>query len=75
MSKLLPALVAAAFVTATFSTFAAAEEQSGAPGVEQAANPMDQDGQGDAQSSSTENTDQDDVTSPVPAGDGRSDNQ
>lgn len=75
MSKLLPALVAAALVTLTPSAFAADEEQPGTPSVEQAANPMDQDGQGDAQSSSTENTDQDDVTSPVPTGDGRSDNQ
>jgi hypothetical protein len=75
MSKLLPALIAAAFVTVTFSVFAADEDQSGAPGVEQAANPMDQDGQWDTESSSTENTDQDAVTSPLPTGDGRSDNQ
>jgi hypothetical protein len=75
MLKLLPALIAAAFVTAPFSAYAADEEQSGAPGVEQAANPMDQDGQGDTQSSPTENTDQDAVTSPLPTGDGRSDNQ
>jgi hypothetical protein len=71
----LPTLIAAAFVTVTLSAFAADEEQSSAPGVEQAANPMDQDGQGDAQATATESTDQDAVTSPLPTGDGRSDNQ
>ena len=75
MTKFLPTLIAAAFVAATFSAFAADEDQSSAPGVEQAANPMDQDGQGDAQSTATENADQDAVTSPLPTGDGRSDNQ
>jgi hypothetical protein len=75
MPKLLPNLIAATFVVATFSAYAADDEQSGSPGVEQAANAMDQDSQGDAQSSASENANQDAVTSPLPTGDGRSDNQ
>jgi len=75
MPKLLSSLIAAAFVTAIFCAHAADEDQSSPPGVEQAANPMDQDGQGDTQSDATEGDDQNDVTSPLPTGDGRSDNQ
>jgi hypothetical protein len=75
MPTFLSSLIAAAFVAATFSVHAADEDQSSAPGVEQAASPMDQDGQGDTQSSATEGADQGDVTSPLPAGDGPSDKQ
>jgi hypothetical protein len=75
MPKFPSNLIAAAFVAATFSAYAADEDQSSPPGVEEAANPMDQDGQGDTQSSATEDADQGDVTSPLPTGDGRSDNQ
>ena len=75
MPNLLSSLIAAAFVTTTFCAHAADEDQSSPPGVEQAANPMDQDGQGDTRSNATEGDDQDDVTSPLPTGDGRSDNQ
>jgi len=75
MPKFLSGLIAAAFVAATFSAYAADEDQSNASGVEQAANPMDRDSQGDTQSSASEGADQGDVTSPLPAGDGRSDNQ
>jgi hypothetical protein len=95
MHRLLPNLLAAAFVAATFSAYAAEdaeEEQANAPTVDQTANPMDQTGQGDRQSSGTGDLEQGgnsvergdptgtsapggDVTSPLPTGAGRSDNQ
>jgi hypothetical protein len=75
MPKFLSSLIAAAFVAATFSAYAADEDQSSAPDLEQTGNPIDEDSQGDTQSSATEGADQGDVTSPLPTGDGRSDNQ
>ena len=71
----LPALRAGSIRNCDVVGFRRGRGTIGAPGVEEAANPMDQDGQGDAQATATENTDQDAVTSPLPTGDGRSDNQ
>ena len=55
MRRFLP-LLAAVLAAVTFSAYA--EDEQSAPAVQQTANPMDQSGQGDAQSSGTGDVEQ-----------------